>query len=147
MSETNPLSEKQENILSALAHGSIVAQGLGIAVGVILYITQRDRSERVAFQALQAAVYQLIGMLVVVGTWMVWFIFYMATFIPMMQQPEAFEDAPPPLFWVGMLTMIVPMALTMLLWAYGLLGAIQTLRGRDFRYLVLGRLLNKAFSA
>jgi len=39
---------KQENIntenrlLAALAHGSVVTQGLGILVGVVVYVTQRE---------------------------------------------------------------------------------------------------------
>ena len=38
-------SKSVENrLLAALAHGSIVAQGIGILVGVLVYITQRDKS-------------------------------------------------------------------------------------------------------
>ncbi|MGB7117606.1 MAG: hypothetical protein WBD56_15810 [Anaerolineales bacterium] len=41
---------KQENkstenrLLAALAHSSVVTQGLGILVGVVVYITQREKS-------------------------------------------------------------------------------------------------------
>jgi len=37
---------------------------LGILVDVLVYITQRDQSRYVAFQALQAAVYQLLNLII-----------------------------------------------------------------------------------
>lgn len=40
----------ENRLLAALAHGSVVAQGLGILVGVLVYISQRDKSRWVAFQ-------------------------------------------------------------------------------------------------
>jgi uncharacterized Tic20 family protein len=135
------MSEREERLLSALAHGSIVAQGLGILVGVLLYVTQRDRSKRVAFQALQAAVYQLVGLLMVMGLWVVWMVVHGLSYIPLAQHPEAFEDAPPLFFWLSLAGMVIPLALTMVWVLYGLLGALQSLRGRDFRYALIGRLL------
>ena len=142
MTNNKPLTDKEERILSALAHGSAVIQGVGMLVGVLLYVTQRDRSERVAFQALQAAVFQFVGLVLTMGLWFAWGIFYGISMIPLMQNPEAFEDAPPPLFFISLASMAVPFAL-MLIWGlYGLLGALQTLRGRDFRYIVIGKLLS-----
>jgi uncharacterized Tic20 family protein len=143
MDNYTPMSDKEERILSALAHGSIVAQGLGILVGVVLYVTQRDRSERVAFQALQAAVYQFVSLLVTVGLWMAWLVFHGISYIPLFQNPEAFEENPPTFFFITLAAMVVPLALTMVWWLYGLLGALQTLRGRKFRYAVIGRLLDR----
>lgn len=142
MENQTAMSEKEERLLSALAHGSIVAQGLGILVGVVLYVTQRDRSKRVAFQALQAAVYQFVGLLVMVVVWVAWMVVHGLSYIPLAQNPEAFEEAPPPFFWISLAAMAIPLALTMLWMLYGLLGALQTLRGRDFRYVVIGKLLS-----
>ena len=142
MTNNKPLTDKEERILSALAHGSAVIQGVGMLVGVLLYVTQRDRSERVAFQALQAAVFQFVGLVLTMGLWFAWGIFYGISMIPLMQNPDAFEDAPPPLFFISLVSMVVPLVL-MLIWGlYGLLGALQTLRGRDFRYIVIGNLLS-----
>ena len=62
----------ESRLLAALAHGSVVAQGLGLLVGVVVYTNQRDRSRYAAFQALQAAIYQLISLIIVVGIWIAW---------------------------------------------------------------------------
>ena len=136
-----PLSDREERLLGALAHGSVIGQGIGILVGVVLYVTQRDRSRRVAFQALQAAVYQFVGLLLTLGLWLVWGIIHGISYIPLFQNPEAFEDTPPPLFIISLVGMAVPLAVMVLWGLYGLWGALQTLRGRDFRYLVIGRLV------
>jgi uncharacterized membrane protein len=140
-SDVNPLSDREERLLGALAHGSVIGQGIGILVGVVLYVTQRDRSRRVAFQALQAAIYQFVGLLLTIGLWLVWGIIYGISMIPLFQHPEAFEDAPPPLFFISMAGMVVPLAVMVLWGLYGLWAALQTLRGRDFRYPVIGRLV------
>ena len=46
----------ENRLLAALAHGAIFAQGIGILVGVLVYINQRDQSRYTTFQALQAAI-------------------------------------------------------------------------------------------
>ena len=57
----------ENRLLAALAHGSVFAQGIGILVGVLVYITQREKSRYAAFQALQAAVFQLISLIITIG--------------------------------------------------------------------------------
>ena len=96
----------------------------------VLYVTQRDRSQRLAFQALQAAVYQFAGLLITIVLWVLWGIFYAVSWIPLMQDPAAFEDALPPLFIISLASMVIPFTLMMFWGLYSLLGAVQVLRGR-----------------
>jgi len=145
MAENIGRSESEGRLLAALAHGSIVAQGLGVIVGVLVYVTQRDKSRYAAFQGLQAAVYQLISLVLVVGLWFLWGIFYALTWIPLIPQMEASPDAaPPPIFWVGIGSMAIPLALMAIVGLYGLWGALRCWQGRDFRYAVVGRLLERS---
>jgi hypothetical protein len=44
----------ENRLLAALAHASAAAQGIGVLVGVLVYISQRDKSRYAAFQGLQA---------------------------------------------------------------------------------------------
>lgn len=143
MTEQTQELSTENRLLAALAHGSIVAQGLGLIVGIFIYINQREKSAYVAFQALQAAVYQFISLIIVVGSWIAWTVFYMLSFIPMIQNPEQFSDAPPPIFWIGMGSMVIPFAIMAVVGVYGLWGAIRVFQGKDFRYLLLGRWLEK----
>jgi uncharacterized Tic20 family protein len=146
MSHEQTLSHNVEaRLLAALAHGSIVLQGLGMLAGLLVYIHQRDRSRYAAFQALQAAVYQLVTLMGIIGLWVLWSIFYAISFIPLIQQAETTPDAAPPLlFWIGMGSMIIPLIGSLLVMLYGLIGAWAVWRGREFRYPIIGRWLERS---
>lgn len=133
-----------ERLLAALAHGSIVANGLGIVLGLVIWLGQREKSAYAAGQGLQAAVYQLVGLVVLAGLWVAWGIFYAVSMIPIVRQAEQYSDAPPPLFWVALASTLVPLGMMILWGLYGLWGAWQTWRGKPFRYALLGRWLRLA---
>jgi uncharacterized Tic20 family protein len=136
---TNPSTE--ERLMASLAHASVVVFGPGILVGVFIWLTQKEKATYASNQGMQAAVYQLVGMIVTMALWVVWGIFYALTWIPFVRNPELLDGPPPPLFWIGMFSMVVPF-LVMLAWSlYGLWGALQSYRGRDFRYALIGKLL------
>lgn len=142
MSEKTHELALEERLLAAIAHGSVITQGMGIAVGILVYITQRDKSKFAAFQALQAAAYQLITLIFVIGMWMCWGVFYTLSFIPLMDLPE--NAPPPPIFWIGMGSMIIPLIIMVILGAIGLWASIRTLQGKDFRYPVIGPMLERS---
>lgn len=132
----------EARLLAALAHGSVVLQGLGLLTGVLVYINQREKSAYAAFQGLQAAVYQLLGMIVVVGLWVAWGVLYAISMIPLIQMSEQSPDGPvPPLFWIGLGSMIVPMIVMVIIGVIGLIGALRTWQGHEFRYPIIGRWL------
>ena len=142
---------KQENIstenrlLAALAHGSVVTQGLGILVGVFVYISQRDKSRYVAFQGLQAAVFQLVNLIIIIGMWVVWGVFYGLSILLLIKLEETNPDAAPPaIFWIAMISMVIPIIYAVLVGLYGLWGALRTWQGKDFRYLIIGSWLEKS---
>lgn len=141
MSQERTELRAEERLLAALAHGSIIAQGLGLLVGVLVYINQREKSRYAAFQALQAAVYQLVGLILVIGSWFVWGVFYGISMIPLISLAE--DAAPPPIFWIGMGTMVIPFIIMAIIGLYGLLAALRTWQGHDFRYALIGGWLER----
>jgi len=80
-------------------------------------------------------------MIGIVGMWIAWGIFYAISIYPMMQEPERYQDAPPPIFWAGLISMAVPLVLMVVWGLYGLWGALQCWRGREFRYAIIGKRL------
>lgn len=139
--EKNPSSE--ERMMAVFAHASVVVFGPGILVGMFIWLTQKGKAAYAAAQGLQAAVFQLAGMVLTMLLWILWGVFYALTWIPLIVNPDLLEGPPPPIFWIGMISMVVPLLL-MLAWVlYGLWGALQALRGRDFHYALIGRLLPK----
>ena len=140
--ETEPSAD--ERVTAALAHGVvIVAYGLGAVGAAVIWLLQKEKSKYIAFQALQAAVYQLVGLLVSIIGWSCWGCLYGLSFIPMIANAEKYKDAPPPVFFISLGLMVVPLGLMGLWMLYGLWGALRAFQGRDFRYIVLGRMLER----
>jgi uncharacterized Tic20 family protein len=137
----NNIPTTEERLMAAISHGGVIVSGPGVLVGLVIWLTQREKSPYAARQGMQAAVYQLLGFLGIIALWFLWGIFYFLTFIPLIIYPDRYQDAPPPIFWVGMGSMIIPIAF-MVVWAlYGLWGALRCLQGRDFNYALLGKYL------
>jgi uncharacterized Tic20 family protein len=128
--------------MAALAHGSALLFGMGIIAAVVIWVTQKDSSRYVAFQALQALVYQLAGILVQMIAWCCWTALYFASFIPLIAVAEAGGE-PPFIFFASMMLMFVPLGLMGLWILGGLWGAVRALQGRDFRYLLIGDQLER----
>ncbi len=131
---------QEERLLGGLAHASIVTGAIGPAVGLLIYLTQKEKSLYVARQALQATLYQLVGLVAIIVAWSCWGLFYALTVIPLITHAEQYKDAPPPIFWVGLGSMIIPFIIMGLWGLYGLYGAVRVWTGADFRYPFIGRL-------
>lgn len=131
---------QEERLLAALAHGSLLAGGIGIVAGLLIYVTQKEKSAYAAEQAIQAAVYQAIGMGVIVVVWILWTVLYLLTLIPIIEADQA-GDEPPLIFWLGLGSMICPFLIMGVWGLYGLYGALRAWTGADFRYALIGRLV------
>ncbi len=135
-----------ERTLAGLAHASIlldlVTSGLGGPIGaLVIWLVKRDDSPWVAFQALQALVYQLIGVVVTFVSIMCWFVVWFASLIPAMANPSQYNDAPPAGFFASFALLCIPFAIGMVWTLYGLWGALRAWQGEDFRYVILGNAL------
>lgn len=141
---------QDDKIVAALAHA------LGPLIAIIVWATQKDKSPFVAFQSLQALVYQLtgvVGMLLGMACYLCSFVGVFAgmfAFIPFAAAeggadgPEGFAAL------IGFLISMVPFAIIGLLilaalafFFYGLWAAISVFQGKDFRYIVIGRWLER----
>jgi uncharacterized Tic20 family protein len=132
---------QEERLLAAIAHASVIASGIGIVVGVVIYLTEKDKSVWAAGQGLQAALYQIAGLVVIALSWVVWMVFYFIIIFALVESDTGSED-PPPAFWFAMATMCCPMLISVAWILYGFYGAIRTWMGNDFRYFLIGRLVD-----
>ena len=136
--------EQNERLLAALAHGSVLfaifTNGIGgIAAALVIWLTQKEKSEYVRFQALQALVYQALIFIVTMGLWFCWGMSWLVLLMPpLIANPGAYQTTPPPGLWVGLSLIAVPVCVGLLTLVYGLWGAVRCLSGADFRYLVIG---------
>lgn len=131
----------EARLLAALAHVSIVVQGVGLVVGMFVYVNQREKSRFAAFQALQAVVYQLFvfiaGMVIsAIST---------GIGLVSMSMMEANGSTPAsPLLWLTISSMFIPLALMAIVVIYAFWGGYQVWQGQDFRYPLIGRWLENS---
>ncbi len=139
---------QDERIMAGLAHGSILlgffTNGIGgIGAALLIWLTQKEKSVYVARQAMQALMYQVATFVLAFVIWGCWGVLFMMMFLPpILANPEAYNNAPPPGMWVGMTLMIFPLITMALTVVYGLWGAVRTFSGHDFKYVVVGKWLD-----
>ena len=135
---------QNDKIMAALSHVSAILPFMGVIAPIIIWATQKDKSEFVAFQALQAVAYQLLMIL----AWFVGMGCYMLSFfstfltIPFAGSSSDVDPTVSPIFMVGFLIPFIIFGGIFIGGAvfilYGLVGAISTFQGKDFRYLLIG---------
>jgi uncharacterized Tic20 family protein len=124
-----PLSPSDERTWAMLAHLSILLNlftgFLGTLAALIIYLVYKDRSRYVAYQSMQAFIFQLIaffgfGALATVA----WFISLTLSVVLV-----GCLCIP-----IALLISLVPVAALV----YGVIGAIECNQGRDFQYWLVG---------
>jgi len=143
-SNSQPTSS-DERTMAALAHGSILlgilTSGIGgIVAALVIWLTQRDKSRYVAFQALQATIYQLVGIIVFGALALCWALTIPVSLFPAMINPSAYRNAPPPTMWIALALGCIPFTIGLVWTLYGVWGALRTWSGADFRYPVISKL-------
>jgi uncharacterized Tic20 family protein len=132
---------QEERTMAALAHGSILIFGMGVVAAIVLWVTQKEKSRYVAFQALQAIAYHIAGFAIFLVGMACWMGLYFVSLIPLMTTPEESGGTALWIFGLATLLMLAPFV-QMGLWIIGgWWGAARTLQGREFRYIVIGRYL------
>ena len=124
-----PLSPSDERTWAMLAHLSVLANlatgFLGPVIALVIYMVYKDRSRYVAYQSMQAFVFQLIawvgGGVLVGAAWAISGILT-AVFIGLLCMPAA------------CLLSFLPLGALV----YGIIGGVQCSQGQDFRYWLVG---------
>jgi hypothetical protein len=128
--QPQPLAPSEERTWAMLAHLSVLANlltgFLGPVIALIIYLVFRDRSRYVAYQSMQAFVFQLLwwvaaGALAGIA-WAISFILA-AVVIGFCLMPFA------------LLISLMPLGALV----YGVIGAIQVNQGQDFQYWLVGK--------
>ncbi len=139
---------KDERTNAAIAHASIVlgflSRGvLGIVLAVLIWVTQRGKSQFAARQAAQAVWWQLAGVIMAIGAFLVWgALFAGSIFVPVLLNHSRPEPMMPYTMIPAFALILVPIALTFAWVGYGVYAAWQVAHGRDFSYPVIGRWIN-----
>lgn len=156
MDQTNEATQ-DERLMAALAHVTILFPFMGIVAPVLLWATQKDQSEFLAFQALQAAVYQIcLLVLGIIGFGCYFISIFLAiggSLIGMFSAPLLALGSEEPESLLAVLALLlsalptfIPFVLfgvfilvALFLVVYGLIGAVAVFQGKDFRYALIGK--------
>jgi uncharacterized Tic20 family protein len=113
-------SVSDERLMAAIAHAGVL---ITVVVALVIWLTQKEKSKYVEFQAKQALVYQLV---VGVALSVMMVISFILMFV-----------------YIGLLLIPVVMLLCIVAVIYGLYAAYQTYQGKDFKYIIIGDMLAK----
>ena len=148
MDTPKPLSTQDERVIAALSHVTSLFPMMGIIAPIIIWVTQRERSKFVAFQSLQALAYQISMLLFFIIGMACYTVSFFGTFftIPLAATAEN-NSAMPVLFFIFFAIPFIVMGVLFvshfILTLYGVVGAVMALGGKDFRYLVIGRMVER----
>jgi uncharacterized Tic20 family protein len=143
---------KEDNWVAGICHATAALQLWGAITPLIVWFSQKERSARLRFQAMQAFVYQLTALVAyMAGMALYMFSFFGMVFIPLAGAAlNGGKEIPAP---AGIL-MLVFLGLIMIFWlifmlllpVYYLLAgfaSIRVIQGRPFRYPIPGKVLEK----
>jgi uncharacterized Tic20 family protein len=154
------MEEWEDNWVSAVCHSTTIVHLWGIITPLIIWFSQKERSIKLRFQAMQATLYQLaaivaylIGMVVYMGLFLL--MFGSVAVMGFMDPSTSPNAEPSAIFMVMFLAFF---ALITIFWGLAaiatpiyyiltIIASIATLRGKDFKYPILGSMLEKRMHA
>ena len=132
---------QDERVMAALSHAAALLPMMGVIAPIVIWVTQKEKSKYVAFQALQALAYQIIMIL----AWFVGMGCYMLSFFGnflTLPLSDSSQSASP---WLA-LGVIIPFIVFgaifvggILFVIYGAVGAVMAFQGKPFRYVIIGK--------
>lgn len=132
--------------MAALSHIAIVLFFMGAIVPIIIWVTQKEKSSYVAFQALQAAVLQITMILTYFVTMLCYFCSFSSFFLGVLLVTA--DETLGEIAFAGMFAIqFLLFGLMFVSWfafiIYGIVGAVMTLQGKEFRYFIIANRLEK----
>mgnify|MGYP001765691160 FL=1 len=148
---SDPLNaDKEDQWMAAMGHASAILLMWGLFTPFVIWLTQKDSSPRLRFQSLQAVIYPalaVVGYFVFMALYMFMFFALFAGAIVMSGNPQDSTGAVFLLIFLGiMLIFMLVFALAIPTYhLFAMIAGIQTAKGKDYRYPLIGRILAKQF--
>jgi len=111
---------------------NLVTGVLGLVVALVIYLAYKDRSRYVAYQSLQAIIFQLV-------------FFFGAAILAVV---VALVSTPLVLVCIGLFGLVLALLLALVpigALIYGIVAAVETNHGRDFQYWLVGQWVRKTY--
>jgi uncharacterized Tic20 family protein len=149
-SENDATIFREEMLISAVSHGSILIPVIGLIVPVLLYLMNKHLfTLNNRYQVLQALVFQAFGQAanVVILTMQIFITIGMVILVLLIESSIQAGSSEILILTIGLLAIlfmvitIISLLLFPLLATFGIVASVQVLRGRQYQYPILGKWL------
>lgn len=143
--ETSSVSH-EIRLLAAISHASVLFTNIGVIVPIGIYATQKKKSSYIGFQALQALIWQIAMFVfnIVTSSCMVGAILIPILIATSSQNERLLELSGGGIFIAVMICVFLMAFGNLTFIIYGVIGAIMTYQGKDFRYVFIGNRIEKS---
>jgi uncharacterized Tic20 family protein len=158
--DANPESQideaKEDNWVAGICHATAILQLWGVVTPLIVWFSQKERSARLRFQSIQAAVYQIIAFVVYMLGMAVYMAFFIGMFLTLILGGSMGGSnelqGPPALLMMGFFAVMIIFWFVMMIvmpiyYLLAGLASFRVIRGHQFRYPILGYLIEKRMGA
>ncbi len=137
--------DAEDHIVGAVCHSTSALLLWGIVTPIVVWITQHERSIFLRFQALQALIYQAIGIVAYFAFMMLYMVFFFGFMGAALFASNSSSSAAPAWLGIAMLPFLAIMcvfALAGLVYpVLAFVAAVRVWNGHDFHYPILGSIL------
>ena len=131
---------KEERIMALLSHISIFIPNIGILAPIIIWVTNKEKSDFTRFHALQAIFFQLIFFILMMLFMFVGVILMLASIPWFDLSPNA---EPGIAFFLSMVFMFMFFPLWIIFGIYAAVASVKSYRGKMFKYAIIGKIIEK----
>ena len=136
----NEKIKSDDKLMSILSHLAILIPNIGILAPIVIWLTQKEKSKFVRYHAIQAIFFQLLFFILLMLSL---FIGIILMAISLMFANVSSGGEPGTFFWVSMGIMNLYFPLWFFFSIYAIVAAVKSYRGKIFRYLIIGRIVEK----
>ncbi|MEM7333451.1 MAG: DUF4870 domain-containing protein [Chloroflexota bacterium] len=139
----NHTPTSDDRTMAGLAHISAIMPMMGVIAPIIIWATQKEKSDYIAFHALQALGYQLTMILIWFGGMICYMLSIFTTVFIAAQNVENLEAGPPIFIAFPFLIFAFMFIGIFFFIVYGIWGAIRAFQGKPFKYFFIGNQVRK----
>lgn len=141
-----PSISQEIRLLAAISHAAVLFTNIGFIIPIVIYVTQKKKSSYLGFQALQALIWQIAMCVftILTSSCMVGSIL-IPVLLTTASQNESFVGFSGGGIFIAMMISVFLMIFGNLAFMiYGIIGAVMTYQGKDFRYVFIGNRIEKS---
>jgi uncharacterized Tic20 family protein len=144
-----PSISQEIRLLAAISHASVLFPNIGFLVPIGIYATQKKKSSYLGFQALQALIWQIVMFVfsILMSSCMVGSIFIPVLLATSSQNERLLELLGGGIFFGVIISVFLMTFGNLAFVTYGIIGAVMTYQGKDFRYAFIGNRIEKSKGA